>query len=724
MRIEFNQFDEETLNKEATLMTIGNGYLGLRAVQEENYRNQDRGFFVRGIFDRAVGTESAELVNLPDITALELRINGEVFSMNSSKISQYQRYLELSTGELVRSLIWQTASGQRVRITNKRIANQNEKSQLAFQLIVEPLDEDTCMISVKTGIDGQVSNGGNQHLIEQDLRVFDERLLVAEYETIESQLKLGLAMRLNKAGVISAKNRKIQTTISEICSKEAPFILEKMVYVFSGLETESPFEAAKTAGQQNVSYGTVFAETKTAWKDFWQNHRVTIASENPFDQQAIDFACYHLQIMTPDAPQFSVGAKGLTGEGYKGHVFWDTEIFILPFFLHNYPEIAESLLKYRYFRLAGAKEKAQQNNYQGALFPWESALTGYEETPKYAAINIRTGKRQVISSAMAEHHIVADIAFAVMDLYETTNDQVFMDQYGKELLKETALFWLSRGEEVAGRIEIHDVIGPDEYTEHINNNAYTNYLAAYNVQAALDHSTGDEELNQQFEEFLAKLYLPVPNEAGLIPQDDSFLTKPSIDLKKYKEQAGSQLILTDYSRQEVIDRQILKQADLVMLMYLQPQLFDFETIKKNLYYYEERTIHDSSLSKAIHAIVAARINEAEWAYEMFQAACRIDLNDQPHTSDEGIHAASLGAIWLATVFGFAGISKGEQLAVTPQLPKAWQQLQFSFYWKNEKIHFDLTQDRLILSKATQAELPIMIDGQEYHLKQKLEWRRN
>lgn len=722
MKIEFNQFEEETLNKEATLMTTGNGYLGVRAVHEEKYRNQDRGFFVRGIFDRTIGTEAAELVNLPDITEQELRINGEIFSLNSPQVRDYQRSLDLSTGELNRSLKWQTEQGDWFKITNKRIVSQKNKEQIAFQLIVEPLSG-SAEISIKTGIDGQVSNGGNQHLIERDIRVYDERLLVAEYETIESHLTVGLAMRLNKSGIISAKNRKIQTNIQESCQKNNSFVFEKVAYIYSSLEADDPLESAKKAAAQEISYEKIAKETKKSWHDFWSEHRVVVNSQNAFDQLALDFACYHLQIMTPDDSQFSVAAKGLTGEGYKGHVFWDTEIFILPFFLHNEPDTAKKLLKYRFFRLAGAKEKARQNNYRGALFPWESALTGYEETPKYAAINIRTGKRQIISSAVAEHHIVADIAYAVMDLYQTTDDQEFMDKYGKELLKETALFWLSRGVEINGRIEIHDVIGPDEYTEHVNNNTYTNYLAAYNVRSALEQQVGDEQLQEQFRRFLDKLYLPNENADGLIPQDDTFLEKPVIDLLKYKEQAGNQLILTDYSRQEVIDRQILKQADLVMLFYLQPDLFSFETIKQNLYYYEDRTIHDSSLSKAIHAIVAARIHEAEWAYEMFQAACRIDLNDQPHTSDEGVHGAALGAVWLTVIFGFAGIKKGDVLEINPQLPNAWKQLTFNFYWRNEKITVQMTQDSVLLKKESTKQPPIMIEGQNYLLADKLEWSR-
>lgn len=718
MKIEFKEFDEEYINKEATLLTIGNGYLGLRASHEERYRNQDRGFFVRGVFNTAVGSEAAELVNLPDVTKLELRINGEVFSLTQEKILAYERDLNFLTGELTRAIVWQGNNGARFKVTNKRVAGQKNAHQVAFQLMVEPLD-DAAELVVKTGINAQVSNGGNQHLVEKDLRVFEEKIIAGEYETLSSQIQLALAVKVNHKAKIVAKNRRIEAETRTTCPVNEKFIFEKIVSIHTSLETEQVFDAAIAEATAVENYEAVAADASCFWQDFWQKHRITVDSVNTFDQQALDFAAYHLEIMAPDDPRFSIGAKGLTGEGYKGHVFWDTEIFILPFFLHNQPKIARQLLEYRYFKLAGAKAKAQENNYQGALFPWESALSGFEETPKFAAINIKTGKRQIISSAVAEHHIVADIAYAVLDYYETTADLDFMEKYGRELLKETALFWLSRGVEQNGKINILDVIGPDEYTEHVDNNAYTNYMAVLNVQAALAFKVGDQKLQDRMRDFLQKIYRPEMNSAGLIPQDDTFLSKPMIDLKKYKEQAGNQLILLDYSRQEVIDRQILKQADLIMLFYLQPHLFSKETMKKNLYYYEDKTIHDSSLSKAIHGIVAARLEEEDWAYEMFRSACLIDLNQEPHSSDEGIHAASLGAIWLATVFGFAGITKGETLEITPRLPSAWQKLHFKFYWQGENLEITVTPQQLQLKKASEQPMSLIVSGEKVILEKEL-----
>ncbi|QPS71638.1 glycoside hydrolase family 65 protein [Lactococcus garvieae] len=722
MHYKITNFDTELLNKEATLMAQGNGFLGLRATHEENYRNQDRGFFIRGVYDRGIGQETSDLVNLPDFIEDEVRLNDEVVSIWPERITDFERSLDYTTGQLIRKLTWKDATGKRYLIVNKRIVNPENVHQVAFRSEITPIDAPVSL-SIKAGFNAQVSNGGVQHLLEREVLVTDD-VIAVKFDTMDTDIGIGLSMRFNSPAIMTAKNRKTQGTITGQVQIKETFVFEKLVHVYSSHETPKPYEAARADSVIKVSYNQVLEEASKHWEKYWASHRIVVDSTNPKDQEALDFALYHMKIMLPNdhlpfAKGFSIGAKGLTGEGYKGHVFWDTEIFLLPFYLHHEPEAARKLLEYRSLRLAGARDKAADNGYKGAQFPWESALTGFEETPHYAAINIKTGRRQIIASAQAEHHIVSDIAYAVKDYYQATKDETFMNSKGKKLLKETAEFWISRTVEKNGRLEILDVIGPDEYTEHIDNNAYTNYMAAENVRTALQFNEEDEKFSQDAVHFLNNVYLPVPNEEGLIPQDDTFLSKVIIDLTKYKATAGSQSILLDYSREEVVDMQILKQADLVMLFYLMPYLFDEETMKKNLYYYEDKTIHDSSLSKAIHAIVAARIGEADWAYDMFQSACAIDLNDMPHKSDDGIHAASQGAIWLATVFGFAGLVKSEGLEINPKLPSAWTSLEHDFIWRNQKLHFKLTHDTISITKSSVTPLPLTIVGKDYELIQEL-----
>ncbi|MBC1420431.1 glycoside hydrolase family 65 protein [Listeria seeligeri] len=707
------EFAIDYLNKYGSQMTIGNGYLGIRGALEEDYPEQVRGMYVAGIYNRPSGSTSSELVNLPDVTRFHLTLDGEVFSMLTGTIHSYERYLDMNTGELIRKITWENSAHKKYQINFRRFVSKVAKHLIAAKLEVTPLTGDM-KVKVRTGIDGQQTNFGTQQLKELSLRIFDEERMVGEYQTIESKQQIVVATKVNAKGAFTAKNRQLMTAVEQNVAANETFTLEKISSVNTSLSKMDEV-------LPNTTYLELKKETDLAWEKFWKQTGVEIKSTNTFDQFALDFASYHLEIMTPkDDIRCSVGAKGLTGEGYKGHVFWDTEIFILPFFLYNQPKIAKQLLQYRYLHLKEAQEKALENGYKGALYPWESAFSGVEETPEFAAINIRTGTRQKVASAISEHHLVADIAFAVCEYAAATKDTAFMMNCGAEMLLETAEFWISRTTNRNGRLEILDVIGPDEYTEHIDNNAYTNYMAYFNVKKAMEWNKENQPFQKRAEKFLANLYLPVANESGLIPQDDTFLQKDWINLDKYKANQGTQGILLDYSRQEVNELQILKQADLVMLLYLLPATFETKVMKRNLDYYEKRTIHDSSLSKAIHAIVENRIGDRKQAYQFFQEACLIDLGTEPHSSDDGLHAAALGAIWLAVIFGFAGIDTSEELLqITPNLPDAWQSLTFEFVWKGERIGFKITPKTLELSKTTTSVLELIINGEKHSFTDKL-----
>lgn len=724
-------FDLHYLNKYASLLALGNGYLGMRGTQEEDYTGQTRGMYVAGVYNKATANEPSEIVNLPDISGMQIEINGKPFSLVDGEIVSYERALLFETSELRRELVWRNKEGARFQFLFQRFVSKDNLHMAASKVTVTSLDH-PAKIKIVTGIDAQQTNFGRQHLIEESVRVYNEETIQGVYTTTESGVTVAIAAGFHvprkSMRTFSAKNRQLMAAVSCEMAPNEPFELEKITMVYTSHECDEPESASLKVVQTQtaIGYDALLEQSNVKWQEFWQQKRVTITSSDEFDQTAMDFALYHIEIMTPaHDDRFSIGAKGLTGEGYKGHVFWDTEIFLAPFHLYTNPDTAKKLLMYRYQHLQEAKEKAAQNGFEGALFPWESAFTGKEETPEFAAINIRTGTRQKVASALAEHHIVADIAFAVVQYYENTKDEDFMKNEGLALLKETARFWISRAVEEGGKLSIQDVIGPDEYTEHIDNNAYTNYMAFYNVEQALyfmeQYRDEDPALVEKGREFLQRLHLPMPNDELIIPQDDTFLTKPEIDLTPYKQKQGSQAILLDYSRQEVNEMQILKQADVVMLLYLIPDLFSSEVVSKNLFYYEDHTIHDSSLSKAIHSIVAARCNEKDAAYRFFQEACLIDLGPNPHSSDEGIHAASLGAIWLAAIFGFANMTIGEdRLAVNPKLPANWSELKFPLSYQGRKLEIRLTHERCEIHKLTGLDLEIEINGHVFELRDHLE----
>jgi len=716
-------FCPHSLNKYASIMACGNGYMGVRATHEEDYTRQTRGIYLAGLYHRAGRNETNELVNLPDVVGIDIELEGENFTLLSGEILSWQRELAFANGELRRSVLWRSPGGKRYRLESRRFVSLDQLPLVAMQLSITPVD-DAAQVVLKTGIDAAQTNTGRQHLDEMSVRVFDQHYLQGVYETQDHAAEVVMSayccLSTQSDSCFTAKNRRITAHQAFSIPQCDTVTLEKLVWVAHRRDKTLSQEAFARNALAELKvcavkgYAALLKSSADAWEKIWRDGRVEVASTEPQDQIALDYAVWHLTAMTPAHDErSSIGAKGLTGEGYKGHVFWDTEIFLLPFHLFTRPQIARSLLRYRWLNLPGAREKARRNGWPGALFPWESAASGQEETPEFAAINIRTGTRQKVASALAEHHIVADIAWAVVAYWQATHDDDFMRNEGLKLLMETATFWMGRATEVNGRLEIHDVIGPDEYTEHVNNNAYTNYLAWHNVASACEFmarfNREDACFTQNSSRFLTRLWLPEARPDGVIPQDDSFLAKPVIDLSRYKAQAGKQTILLDYSRAEVNEMQILKQADVVMLNYLLPERFTPQQCAANLAFYEPRTIHDSSLSKAIHGIVTARCGDTEGAYSFWRDGIAIDLGDDPHSSDDGIHAAATGAIWSGVIQGFAGLQIVEgELHLAPRIPTHWQKLTFPLRWRNARMHF--TFENAVLTIETSAPVTLTLWG--------------
>lgn len=730
-------FCPHSLNKYASVMACGNGYMGIRAAHEEDYTQQTRGMYLAGLYHCAGRHETNELVNLPDIIGVSLQLNGEHFSLLKGEILHWERQLDFANGELTRSVTWRSPDGACFRIDSRRFVSLDQLPLTAMQFSITPLD-DAAKISLGTGIDATQTNSGRQHLDEISVRVFDPHSLQGVYETQDGAAEIVISawchLSQKSESSFSAKNRRLTSHHSLTVPQGETVTLEKLVWVAHRRDKALSSEtfARNALGELKAcadrGYSALLDSSARAWKARWNSCRVEVMAEAYQDQIALDYAVWHLTAMTPAHDErVSIAAKGLTGEGYKGHVFWDTEIFLLPFHLFTQPQTARSLLRYRWLNLAGAREKARRNGWPGALFPWESAASGREETPEFAAINIRTGLRQKVASALAEHHIVADIAWAVVAYWQATGDDAFMRNEGLTLLTETATFWMGRATEVNGRLEIHDVIGPDEYTEHVNNNAYTNYLAHYNVANAVKfmQQFGPQETGfiEKAKDFLARVWLPEADENGVIPQDDTFLTKPVIDLSQYKKDAGKQTILLDYSRAEVNEMQILKQADVVMLNYLLPERFDPRQCRANMNFYEPRTIHDSSLSKPIHGIVAARCGDTQSAYRFWRDGADIDLGCDPHSSDEGIHAAATGAIWSGAVQGFAGLQvlNGE-LHLSPSLPSQWHCLSFPLQWQQTPLRVTIDSEGVTLDSP--APISLMLWGHRVTTHGRQAWRRS
>lgn len=744
-------FDPEYLAKYEAIFTQGNGYIGQRAALEEGYWGEKRNLFVAGTFDRYDRSEVSELPNLPDVTNLSLYVDGQRMSMLRGELLDYCRELSLSTGELKRSIRWRSPQGIELKICWQRVVSQADPHLIASLLTVTT-DRET-MLTITAGIDGTVTNSGTQHSVEGSCRVHPGGILEYPCRTNQSdvQVMIHMAHRLYLDGKpagemkIVSKRRYLAGQYSLRLSPGQTLTLEKLATVHTGrdveyraLTQEAANDAVRTDSLQRFraisgrSYAQVSQESAEVWKVYWRMHDVGIESDNPMDQLYIRFAVYHLNIMTNRwDDRIGVAAKGLSGEGYKGHSFWDTEIYILPFFLYNQPETARSLLEYRYHSLEGARALAKKRGYQGAMYPWECGwIHDGDVTPNNLGVDLVTGHILPCTTGELEHHVTADIAEAVRQYELATQDTAFMERCGYEILLETARFWASRvvyNEELA-RYEIHHVIGPDEYQEDVNNNAYTNYLAARNMelglwtiaelekkpalQKRLSEAIALDALKARLTDCLERLYLPQPTEEGILPQFDGYFEQRDLDLSGYRAAPQVGAIMKDFNFKMLRGYKVAKQADVVQLMFLREDLFPGELRRKNYLYYEPRTLHDSSLSKAIHAILAGDLGMTEEAYDMFCGAACTDLSSEPHSCDDGIHSANMGGIWQDVVMGFGGLRTFDgTLRIAPHLPKSWSRLSYRFIWHGSRVDAEITHDRIRL-KNNGAALTVKVPGGE------------
>ncbi|MFD2612436.1 glycoside hydrolase family 65 protein [Paenibacillus gansuensis] len=747
-----SNFDSGMLGKGESIMALGNGYMGIRSAYEESYLQQKRNTFIAGTFNKFDGHEPTELPNVPDVAEMKIVLNKEHFSLEKGVIETYRRNLHLDTGELVRTVVWQSPLGNRYRLQFRRFVSLENKHLTGTEVEITSLTG-SCTIEITSGINGQLTNTGAQHFREGEKRIYNRQVLEMLQTTTESNIDFlvysahhwridGEEILVEPAATMS--RRRIDASYSYTAAEGQTVSVEKlsMYYTSRDLQTQDmataelrQYALETSTAEFAKGYHALFSESRNRWKQYWEDVDIQLDSPNVFDQLSIRFAQYHLLIMTPaHDTRFGIGAKGLTGEGYKGHSFWDSEIFILPYFLYNYPDLARGLLEYRYHTLDGARKKARENGYEGAMYPWESGFTGEEETPVWGAANVVTGTATKIWSGFIEQHITADIAYAVWQYFTATRDDEFMDRCGSEMLFETAAFWASRVEwdEAKDAYVIKNVIGPDEYKEHVDNNAFTNYMAQWNIATAAAHYLDIREnrpdvyerlntallLDERYPKWLEladRLYLPAPREEdGVVPQDDTYLSKPVIDITKYKRASSVQTILRDYSRDQVIGMQISKQADLVMLMYLMNDRFNEEVQESNWKYYESKTIHDSSLSMAVHSITANRFGDREAAYECFAEAAAIDLGPNMKSSDEGIHAASLGGIWKSIVFGFGGVHmKDGELHLNPRLPESWTRLTFPLMWRGKRLTVTVTPGELEVRSDSAGEFTILSGNKTY-----------
>lgn len=724
-RVIENRFDPKQQHYIETIFTIGNGYLGTRGTFEEGYPDHRQATLIHGIWDY-VPMVYTELANSFDWTAIDLWINGHPFRMDRGTVSDYTRYLDMRNGELHRRLRWAPPGGPAVDLHFTRFASLENPHAMAVRLEVVALDAPV-EVRVRARLDGQVENEGILHWHHWEQRG-NHNTAYLYAETRRDEHAIIEAMHLNQSG-INADVRYADCPHSPGGQVEATleagekWVIDKLVAVYTTRDGVA-LDAAVTQEIDTLAregYDQLCAKNESAWRAFWEKSDVIIEGDNEA-QQAVRHALFQLRIAAPrDDERVSIGAKSLSGFGYRGHVFWDTEIFMLPFFIYTQPELARNLLMYRWHTLPGARRKAAAGGFEGAQFAWESAETGDEVTPRWVLPPFE-GERWPVGDdrliriwcGEIEIHISADVAYAVYQYWRISGDDTFMRNYGAEIILETARFWECRVEPDAhepGLFSISNVIGPDEYHDHVDNNAFTNRMVAWHMHCALEIlSWLEHDAPQRAADLKSRLQLTPERlahwreisgnmlilhdpETGLIEQFSGFFSLPEVEWEKYEGRTASMQSLLGIEGTNA--RQVIKQPDVILLLCLLRDHYGMKEWQANWDYYVPRTDHTygSSLGPAIHAWAACVMDDPQLAYEFFMLAARADLDDVRGNAGDGIHAASAGGIWQALVFGFAGLwVRGDEYTINPRLPAHWKRLAFKFCLRGEMHEVDLRNE--------------------------------
>ncbi len=704
-------FDPAKLHHKETVFTIGNGYLGTRGAFEEGYPNAQPATLIHGVFDDAPIVYT-ELANCPDWLPIHLFIEGERFGLDRGQVLAYHRQLDLYRGVLAREVRWRSPAGHTVELRWERFASLADEHIVAIHCQITAAEQ-PCTVEVQTALNGYPDNMGLLHWSWQD-QGFENGIAWLRTRTRHSGITLGMAMRLTVNGVespIEVMNvHNVPTLATTLVVRPGqPVTIDKHVAVFTSRDVAEPVRAARDRLAMSTDYMALRATHEAEWAALWQDSDVTIEGD-PVAQLAIRYSLFQILAAVPHHDdRVSVSAKTLSGFGYRGHVFWDTEIFLLPFLIYTQPDLARNLLTYRYHTLPGARRKAQANGYQGAMYAWESAQTGDEVTPRW--VPGPQGEELVrIWCGDIEQHITADVAYAIWQYWQATGDDEWMRRYGAEILLDTAVFWGSRVEWNAqqARYEINDVIGPDENHEHVNNNVFTNRMVQWHLQRALQtlawlQETSPERAAALFEqldltpqrlahwqEVIAKIAVLQDPISGLFEQFEGFFALKEVDLAAFEPRTRSMQAILGI--EETNRHQVLKQADVIMLLYLLREEYDRQVMRVNWDYYNPRTDHTygSSLSPAIHAAVACMMDDPQQAYTHWMRAALVDLEDVRGNAAEGVHAASAGGLWQAVVFGFAGLRLTDVGPVAvPRLPPRWTRLRFRLRWRGRSFELDI-----------------------------------
>jgi len=692
----FDPFREREVE---TWLTVANGESGTRGSLEEGSPASTPATFVAGVY----GDDTGELhirqpVTAPDWLCLRLLVEGMPLTLTNGEVVEHRRILDMSQGIVFRYWRQRDRVGRTVRVRTARFASLADRSIMVLRAEASP--EDFCGRLVWEACIGVSHAGGPVY--EAALASLDGSGFVTRTKGRKGGGHvLAVSTRPASGSPVARYVERSRDVIGGRLDCDEPASIDRFAALVASAGRPPSTSAALTAlhRAEEQGFDELLRRHVEAWRARWADAAVAIGGD-PHAELALRFSMYHMMSTAhPTKDSVSVGARGLSGLSYFNHVFWDTEIFVVPFFIYTHPETARTLLTYRYRNLDGARKKARDMGHKGALFPWESADRGTETTPPYGIGP--HGEMIPILSGLMEHHISADVAWAVWEYWKCTGDDDFMERMGVELLLETARFWASRAtRDQLGRFHIPMVVGPDEYHEGVDDNAYTNVLARYDIECALDiyawlaaRDPGELTHWRTVADALADGFDPATK---LFEQFAGFFDMADVDPAALAARPMAADLLL--GREVTLRSKVVKQADVVMLCYVLSNEIPADVAQANLRYYEPITSHGSSLSPAIHAALAARLGDTRLAFEAFRMASDIDLSDNMGNAARGLHMATMGGLWQAAVMGFGGVRREhEMLVIDPHLPDEWSSFDYTVRFRGVRYRVAVTGERLDLT---------------------------
>jgi alpha,alpha-trehalose phosphorylase len=760
-RLVDREYDGTDIGLTETLFAIGNGYIGMRANATEGREAHSHGTYLNGFHETwqikhaedafAFAKVGQTIVNVPDAKLMKLYVDDEPLLISTAELEEYERVLDFRAGSSWRDVIWRTPAGKRVHVRSERMVSFQHRHLAVMVLEVTMLDDDAPIV-----ISSQLMNrqdGEDEYHVRaaalgegmdpRKARRFDHRVLVPRLQRRDDQRgEVTLGYQCANSGMTLACSYLHQldtncestreTTVTADLAKTVFSIdarrgepIRVVKYVSYHSSTGVPSEELadrchRTLARAQREGLQALRDAQRAWlDDWWERCDIEIRGDERA-QQAVRWNLFQLAQASGRTQEQGIAAKGVTAGGYDGHYFWDTEVYVVPFLASTNPDIARKLLRFRWRMLDAARKRAAELSERGALYPWRT-INGEEASAYYAA-------------GTAQYHINAAIVYALERYLNATGDVDFLADEGAEILVETARLWAGLGfyspdetTETGRTFHIHGVTGPDEYTTVVNDNLYTNVMARFNLRyaantvhflgewnpeayAALCRRTGlrDGEIDE-WHRAADAMYLPYDERLGIHPQDGEFLKLEPWDFAgtppdKYP-------LLLNFHPLVIYRHQVLKQADVVLAMYLRADHFEREQKRRNFDYYDPITTGDSSLSACVQSIVAAEVGHHDLAFDYFREALYLDLCDTHGNTDDGVHIASAGGVWACIVNGFAGhVDDGESLRFEPRLPAGWEACSFHLYRHGARLRVDLDPDGCTLTVVEGVGVPVRYDG--------------